>query len=144
GFLYMRLPTSFLPEEDQGYFLTNISLPEGSTHAFTLETIERMENFYLSQPEVESLIAVAGFSYNGRAQNSAFAFIRLKDWEEREGKEHGVDALVRRAQGAFREFKSALVFPMNVPAIRELGNASGFDFQLQDLGGLGHDALMQA
>jgi multidrug efflux pump len=71
GFLYLRLPSSFLPEEDQGYFVTQVSLPEGSTHGYTLKTVEAMEKFYLEQPEVDSLIAVAGFSYNGRAQNSA-------------------------------------------------------------------------
>jgi hydrophobe/amphiphile efflux-1 (HAE1) family protein len=142
--VYLRLPSSFLPEEDQGYFLTQVSLPEGGTHAYTLETLERVEKFYLEQPEVESLITVAGFSYNGRAQNSAFSFIRLKDWEEREGEEHSVDALVARARKAFFGLKNALVFPMNVPAIRELGTASGFDYQLQDVAGRGHAALLAA
>ena len=144
GFLYMRLPSSFLPEEDQGYFLTQVSLPEGATHGFTLKTLETVEKFYLAQPEVDSLITVAGFSYNGRAQNSAFSFIRLKDWDEREGAEHSVDGLVARAKKAFFKIKNAIVFPMNVPAIRELGNGSGFDLQLQDLGGRGHAELLEA
>jgi multidrug efflux pump len=142
--LYLRLPSSFLPEEDQGYFLTNVSLPEGATHGYTLKTLERVEKFWLEQPEVESLITVAGFSYNGRAQNSAFSFIRLKDWGERKGDEHSVDALVARGKKAFFQLKNALVFPMNVPAIRELGNGSGFDYQLQDLAGQGHKALFEA
>jgi multidrug efflux pump len=144
GFLYMRLPSSFLPEEDQGYFVTQVSLPEGSTHGYTLKTVEAMEKFYLEQPEVESVIAVAGFSYNGRAQNSAFSFVRLKDWKEREGAEHSVDGLVARAKKAFFHIKNAIVFPTNVPAIRELGNGSGFDLQLQDQGGKGHKALLEA
>ncbi len=144
GVLYLRLPSGFLPEEDQGYFLTMMQLPEGATHEFTIQTLKQVEDYYSEQPEFESMIAVAGFSYNGRAQNSAFSFVRLKDWEQRAGKEHSVQAVVERATKAFSAIKNAIVFPLNVPAIRELGNSAGFDMQLQDLGARGHKELMAA
>lgn len=142
--LYVRMPSAFLPEEDQGYFITNIQLPVGATHARTAEVLSRIEDYYLAQPEIESFITVAGFSFNGRGQNSALSFVRLKDWSERKGSEHSVQAVIRRAAQEFAKIKDAVVFPVNPPPIPELGNQSGFDLQLQDLGGLGHEALMEA
>jgi multidrug efflux pump len=144
GILYMRMPSSFLPEEDQGYFLTNIQLPVGATQARTLEVLKQVEEYYLKQPEIESFITVAGFSFNGRGQNSALSFIRLKDWDERKGADHRVQAVIRRAFGRFMTIKDAVIYPINPPAISELGNSAGFDFQLQDLAGLGHKALLDA
>jgi multidrug efflux pump len=98
----------------------------------------------LKQPEIESFITVAGFSFNGRGQNSALSFGRLKEWGKRKGSEHTVQAVVARAAGRFASIKDAIIFPLNPPAIAELGNSTGFDFQLQDLAGLGHEKLLAA
>ncbi len=142
--LFGKIPTSFLPEEDQGYFITIIQLPEGATMERTLEVVKQVEQFYLAQPEIDSFITVSGFSHNGRGQNSALAFVRLKPWEERVGKEHSVQAVIKRAFGAFMPIKDAMVVPVNPPAISELGNGAGFELMLQDVGGLGHQALVDA
>lgn len=144
GFLYLRLPSSFLPAEDQGYFITNIQLPVGATQERTDEVLRQVEEYFLKQPEIESFITVAGFSFNGRGQNAALSFGRLKDWGERKGKEHTVQAVVGRAASALARIKDAIIFPLNPPAIAELGNSTGFDFMLQDLTGAGHEKLMQA
>jgi hydrophobe/amphiphile efflux-1 (HAE1) family protein len=142
--LYLRLPSSFLPAEDQGYFITNIQLPVGAAQDRTDEVLRQVEEYFLKQPEIESFITVAGFSFNGRGQNSALSFGRLKDWSERKGAEHSVQALIQRAFGKFSAIKDAIIFPLNPPAINELGNSTGFDMQLQDLAGLGHEKLLAA
>lgn len=142
--LYLRMRTSFLPAEDQGYFITNIQLPVGATQERTDRVLKQIEEYFLKQEEIESFITVAGFSFNGRGQNSALSFGRLKDWSKRRGAEHTVDAVIARAAGKFSSIKDAIIFPMNPPAIAELGNSTGFDFQLQDLGGLGHEQLLAA
>jgi multidrug efflux pump len=144
GMLYMRMPSSFLPAEDQGYFITNIQLPVGATQERTDAVLKEVEEYFLKQPEIGSFITVAGFSFNGRGQNSALSFGRLKDWSERKGKEHTVEAVVGRAFAKFASIKDAIIYPLNPPAIAELGNSTGFDFELQDLGGLGHEKLMEA
>ncbi len=142
--LYKKMPSAFLPEEDQGYFLTLISLPVGATDARTGEALLKVEEYFAKQPEIEHYFTVAGFSFAGRAQNSALAFIRLKPWEERSGKDHKVQAVITRALMGLGGIKDAIVFSVNPPAIPELGTSSGFDFWLQDVGGVGHDALMAA
>ena len=142
--LYKRMPSAFLPEEDQGYFLTLISLPVGATDARTGEALLKVEEYFAKQPEIEHYFTVAGFSFAGRAQNSALAFIRLKPWEERAGKEHHVQAVIQRALMGLSGIKDAMVFSVNPPAIPELGTSSGFDFWLQDVGGVGHETLMAA
>ena len=142
--LYVNLPSSFLPAEDQGYFITNIQLPVGATQERTKEVLRQVEEYFLKQPEIESFITVAGFSFNGRGQNSALSFGRLKDWSERKGREHTVQAIIARAGAKFAAIKDAIIFPLNPPAINELGNSTGFDLELQDLGGLGHDKLLAA
>jgi len=144
GFFYMRLPSSFLPAEDQGYFITNIQLPVGAAQDRTDAVLRQVEAYFLKQPEIESFITVAGFSFNGRGQNSALSFGRLKDWDERKGPQHTVQAVIGRAFGTFSSIKDAIIFPLNPPAISELGNSTGFDLQLQDLGGLGHERLLAA
>jgi multidrug efflux pump len=144
GVLYARLPSSFLPAEDQGYFITNIQLPVGAAQARTDRVLSTVEQYFLKQPEIESFITVAGFSFNGRGQNSALSFGRLKDWSMRKGAEHTVQGVVNRALGAFMSVKDAIIYPLNPPAIAELGNSTGFDLQLQDLGGLGHARLLEA
>jgi multidrug efflux pump len=142
--LYKKMPSSFLPEEDQGYFLALISLPVGATDARTGEALLKVEEYFAKQPEIEHYFTVAGFSFAGKAQNSALAFLRLKPWEERSGKEQRVQAVIQRALVGLGGIKDAIVFPLNPPAIPELGTSSGFDFWLQDIGGLGHDKLNEA
>src|SRR5207237_892261 len=142
--LYLRLPSSFLPAEDQGYFITNIQLPVGAAKERTDEVLRQVKEYCLKQPEIESFITVAGFSFNGRGQNSALSFGRLKDWSKRKGSEHTVQAIIGRAARKFSEIKDAIIFPLNPPAIAELGNSTGFDLQLQDLAGLGHAKLLAA
>lgn len=144
AWLYARMPSAFLPVEDQGYFITNIQLPVGATQERTDAVLRQVEDYYSAQPEIASFITVAGFSFNGRGQNSALSFARLKPWDEREGAEHSVQGVIARATAHFASIKDAIIFPVNPPAIAELGNSAGFDFQLQDLAGLGHEQLMQA
>jgi multidrug efflux pump len=144
GVLYVRLPSSFLPAEDQGYFITNIQLPVGATDGRTQEVLKQVEDYFLKQPEIESFITVAGFSFNGRGQNSALSFGRLKDWSQRKGSEHTVQAVIARAFGKFSAIKDAIIYPLNPPAIAELGNSTGFDLELEDLAGLGHEKLLAA
>jgi multidrug efflux pump len=146
AFVFMRLPTSFLPEEDQGVLFTQIQLPTGATQERTLKVIEKVEQQYLNaeKESVASVFAVAGFSFAGNGQNTGIAFVRMKDWSERKGADHAVKAIVGRAMGSFSQIKDAMVFAFAPPAVLELGNASGFDLQLQDTGGIGHNALMAA
>ncbi len=133
--LYLRLPSSFLPEEDQGYFITSISLPVGATQQRTIDVLQQVEDYFIKQPEIEEIITVAGFSFNGRGQNSALSFIRLKDWSKRTGARHNVQAVIARAIPALRQIKDAIIFPINLPPIPELGTSSGFDLQLRGPGG---------
>jgi len=143
GLLFWRLPTSFLPSEDQGYLYTNIQLPAGASANRTLEVVKQVEEHFMKEPGVEHVIGVTGFSFSGRGQNAGLAFVPLKDWDER-GADQSVNAIVGRAFGKFMQIRDAMVFPLNPPPIRELGNATGFTFRLQDRAGLGHDALVAA
>ncbi|ELK1706470.1 efflux RND transporter permease subunit [Salmonella enterica] len=144
--LFLRLPTSFLPEEDQGVFLTMIQLPSGATQERTQKVLDQVTHYYLNNAKanVESVFTVNGFSFSGQGQNSGMAFVSLKPWEERNGEENSVEAVIARATRAFSQIRDGLVFPFNMPAIVELGTATGFDFELIDQGGLGHDALTKA
>ncbi|EBS3509916.1 hydrophobe/amphiphile efflux-1 family RND transporter [Salmonella enterica subsp. enterica serovar Braenderup] len=144
--LFLRLPTSFLPEEDQGVFLTMIQLPSGATQERTQKVLDQVTHYYLNNEKanVESVFTVNGFSFSGQGQNSGMAFVSLKPWEERNGEENSVEAVIARATRAFSQIRDGLVFPFNMPAIVELGTATGFDFELIDQGGLGHDTLTKA
>ena len=144
--LFVRLPTSFLPDEDQGVFLTMVQLPAGATQERTQKVLDSVSDYYLQKEKanVESVFTVNGFSFSGQGQNSGMAFVSLKPWEERSGSENGVEAIIKRATAAFSQIKDAMVFPFNMPAIIELGTATGFDFELIDQGGLGHTQLTQA
>ncbi|EBP0896954.1 efflux RND transporter permease subunit [Salmonella enterica subsp. enterica serovar Braenderup] len=144
--LFLRLPTSFLPEEDQGVFLTMIQLPSGATQERTQKVLDQVTHYYLNNEKanVESVFTVNGFSFSGQGRNSGMAFVSLKPWEERNGEENSVEAVIARATRAFSQIRDGLVFPFNMPAIVELGTATGFDFELIDQGGLGHDALTKA
>ena len=144
--LFIRLPTSFLPEEDQGVFLTMIQLPAGATQERTQKVLDQVTHYYLNNEKanVKSVFTVNGFSFSGQGQNSGMAFGSLKPWEERSGDENNVESVIARATRAFSQIRDGLVFPFNMPAIVELGTATGFDFELIDQGGLGHSALTQA
>lgn len=144
--LFLRLPTSFLPEEDQGVFLTMVTLPAGATQSSTEQIMDQITHYYLTKESgnVESVFTVNGFSFSGKGQNNGLAFVRLKPWDEREGSENEVGAIVARATKAFTQIKDGMVFAFNLPAITELGTATGFDFELIDQASLGHAKLTQA
>ncbi len=145
GLLFTRLPSSFLPEEDQGYFLSVIMLPTGATQERTLKVLGQLENYYVEkETNVDTVVTVAGFSFFGRGQNGGIAFATLKPWEERTTPDSHVSSVVGRAFGYFMSVKDAIIFPLNPPPIPELGNSSGFDFRLQDRSGLGHEKLVEA
>ncbi len=142
GWLFTKLPGSFLPDEDQGYFISLVQLPGGATQERTVQVLSQIEQFYQKQPEVERVIGVVGFSFFGRGQNAALIFTRLKDWDERKGKEHSAQGIIGRAMGTFMRIKEAMVFAVNPPPIPELGAVGGFDFRLLDRTGQGREALM--
>jgi multidrug efflux pump len=142
--VYLRLPTSFLPNEDQGNLLVNVQLPPGATYERTLAVMQDVEGFMLKQPEVESMVGVLGFSFSGQGQNAALAFVTLKDWKDRDGEQHSAGAVAGRAFGALMGIRDAFIFPLSPPPIPELGTASGFSFRLQDRSGAGHQALVNA
>ena len=144
GWVYLRLPTSFLPAEDQGNLIVNVQLPPGATQERTRAVMEQVEAFILKQPEVEGMVGVLGFSFSGQGQNAALAFVTLKDWKLRPNPENSAQALAGRAFGALMGVRDAFIFPLSPPPIPELGQASGFSFRLQDRAGLGHDALVAA
>ncbi|MGJ3521911.1 efflux RND transporter permease subunit [Nitratidesulfovibrio sp. D1] len=146
GFLFLRLPSSFLPEEDQGVIFSLVQLPTGAPQERTLEVLEQVEHHFLvnEKESVSSLFTVAGFSFAGSGQNTGLAFVQLKPWGERKGEGMAAAAIAGRAMGAFSEIRNALVYAFTPPAVMELGNASGFNLFLQDRAGLGHEALMQA
>lgn len=146
GFLFMRLPTAFLPEEDQGIVFAMVMAPPGSTQERTMETVRQVEDYLLTQESshISGVFSIGGFSFAGSGQNSAMVFIRLKDWSERKGHDATAQAIAMRSMGAFMGLKDAMVFAFTPPAVMELGNATGFDFQLLDEAGAGHEALLAA
>jgi multidrug efflux pump len=144
GWAYVRLPSSFLPSEDQGYLIVNVQLPPGATVERTEAAMAQVEKFFLAQPEVDQVVAVIGFSFSGQGQNAGIVFVPLKDWSERKGQEHSAGALAGRAFGALMSVRDAFIFPLSPPPIPELGTATGFNFRLQDRGGVGHEALLAA
>ena len=144
--LALRLPSSFLPDEDQGVFMTIVQLPAGATQERTQKVLDQVTHYYLNneKADVESVFTVNGFSFSGQAQNAGMAFVSLKPWEQREEKESKVTAILNRANAAFAQITDGFVRGFNMPPILELGTATGFDFELIDQGGLGHQALTAA
>ncbi|MFM0195836.1 efflux RND transporter permease subunit [Paraburkholderia strydomiana] len=142
--LFMKLPSSYLPDEDQGTIITSVSAPVGTPASQTLEVVKKVEAYYRSQPEVDQLITLTGFSFNGSGQNNALAFVKLKDWSARRGSNGSAAAMIQRANMHFAASHEAQVFAVNPPAIQELGTQSGLDFELEDRAGQGHDKLMAA
>ena len=146
GALFYRMPTAFLPDEDQGMLYAMVQLPTGATQERTLKVLEDVEHHFLVEQKeaVASLFTVAGFSFAGSGQNMGLAFVKLRDWKERQRPDLKVGAVAGRAMGAFSQFRDAMAFAFPPPAITEMGTANGFDLQLQDRAGLGHDKLMAA
>ena len=146
AFLFTKLPTSFLPTEDQGVFLSMVQLPTGATQQRTQAVLDKVRDHYLTNEKenVDTVFTVAGFSFAGTGQNMGLVFVKLKDWSERTREDQSVDAVIGRAMGYFFTIKEAQVYAFNLPAIMGLGSSTGFDFYLQDRGGLGHEKLMEA
>jgi multidrug efflux pump len=144
GALFVRMPSSFLPNEDQGYVIANIQLPPGATANRTLEVVRQVEAFFLKQPEVAQMVGVIGFSFSGVGQNAALAFVTFKPWDERTGPQSSAQAIAGRAFGALMSVKDAFIFAVSPPPIPELGSATGFNFRLQDRGGVGRETLLAA
>ncbi len=144
--LFFRMPTSFLPEEDQGVMFTQIILPAGATQERTIEVLKKVEHQYLENEKgnVRSVFAAAGFSFAGQGQNMGIGFVNLEPWDKRGKPGQDVKSIAGRAMGAFSQIKEAMVFAFVPPAVLELGTSSGFNVQLQDRAGLGHDALIAA
>ncbi|MRV76734.1 efflux RND transporter permease subunit [Duganella sp. FT92W] len=143
AWLYVRLPSSFLPNEDQGYIIANVQLPAGASKSRTEEVLEKVESYLRQQPAVARTIAVAGFSFSGNGQNAGLVFIPLKDWDER-GPEDAADKVAQRAFKGLSGIADASIFALSPPPIRELGNATGVTLRLQDRSSLGHAALIAA
>jgi len=144
--LFIRLPTAFLPEEDQGSLFNLITLPVGATQSRTLDVVKQVEHHYMvdEKKDTEVIFCVAGFSFAGSGQNSGICFVHLKPWSERSRTSDHAPAIVQRAMGSFMKYRDAQVFAIVPPAVQELGQSSGFDVEMEDRGGLGHDELMKA
>jgi HAE1 family hydrophobic/amphiphilic exporter-1 len=146
GFLFGRMPTAYLPDEDQGILLAQILMPTGATLEQTQAVADEVQRHFKENEKeaVESCMTIAGMGFSGRAQNNGMVFAKLKDWKLRDRGDLRAKAVAGRAMGAFSRIRNALVFVFPPPAVVELGNARGIDFQLMDRGGLGHAALMNA
>jgi multidrug efflux pump len=145
AWLFARMPSSFLPDEDQGILLTSVQLPVGATQDRTLRVLDQVQKHYLEKEKdlVEGVLTVAGFGFGGQGQNVGLAFVRLKPFAERTGKQATAQAIAGRAMGAFRSIKDGTVYALAPPAIQGFGNTAGFDFYLQDIAGAGHSRLME-
>ncbi len=144
--LFMKLPSSFLPDEDQGLLLAQVQLPTGATQQRTQKVMDQVTHYFLTKEKdnVKSVFTVNGFGFAGRGQNTGIAFMSLKDWDERHGSQNKVAAIAGRAYMALSQIKDAVVIPFNLPAIIEMGTATGFDFELIDQANLGHEKLTEA
>ena len=143
-YLFLRLPTAFLPTEDQGNIVAMIQLPPTSSQERTLQVARDYQAFALAQPEVEATMVIQGYSFNGRGLNVGLSFIKLKDWSERKGEEHSAGAVAARIAAHFGAYRDGLIISMNLPPIVELGNAEGIEYQMQDRGGVGHEKFTDA
>ena len=146
AWIFLKLPTSFLPDEDQGMLMVQVQLPSGSTKEQTIEVLKEVKDYFLEVEgeNVQSIMQVAGFNFGGRGQNAAMGFIKLKDWDERKRPEQRADQIAMRAMRHFYSNKDASVYCILPPAITELGTANGFEFRLIDRSNAGHLNLMNA
>jgi len=146
AFLFYRLPSGFLPDEDQGFAIVLVQLPSGATSNRTDTALDAVREHFLGaeKANVKTVFTVSGFSFNGQAQNTGLAFVGFNDWADRSGSANRAPAIVGRAQAAFSKYRDGLIYAVIPPAVQELGNATGFDFELVDTGGIGHDKLLAA
>ena len=146
GLLFVRMPTAYLPDEDQGVMMMQTLLPSGSTLEQSMAVVSKVRDYFENEEKaaVESVMEISGMSFSGQGQNMGLGFVKLRDWEERQSPELKGKAVAGRAMGVFSQIKEAMVFAFTPPPVLELGNASGFDFQLQDRGGVGHQQLIAA
>jgi multidrug efflux pump len=146
GLLFIRLPTAYLPDEDQGVLFTLVQTPVGATLSRTMRALDQVNDYFLHQEKaaVDSIFTVGGFSFNGSGQNDGFGFVLLKPWSERTSPQLGIQAIQGRAYGALAQIKDALAFAFAPPPVTELGNSAGFDVYLKDDKGQGHAALIAA
>ncbi len=142
--LFLRLPSAFLPNEDQGLLLAQVAMPPGATQQRTLDTVNQVRDHFAKQDAVEGVFSIAGFGFAGRGQNVGLAFINLKPWAQRNIETESAQAIIEGSKKPFSKIKDGEVFAFNLPSVRGLGNATGFDLQLQDRGNIGHDALGEA
>ena len=142
--LFTRIPSSFLPDEDQGILFALVQLPPGATEERTMGVLDQMADHFKKDPAVEAAFTVSGFSFSGPGQNAGMAFVRLKDFKLRHKADEKAPAVAGRAMAAFSQYRDAMAFAIVPPAVTELGTSSGFDLELKDVGGLGHDALLAA
>ncbi|MBI3526956.1 MAG: efflux RND transporter permease subunit [Betaproteobacteria bacterium] len=145
GLLFVRLPTAFVPNEDQGYFFVQVQTPPGATQQRTGVVLDDVAQYLLKQESasVDAAFVINGNNFAGRGQSQGMVYVHLKDWGER-SKDQTVQAVISRTAAQFRNYKDAIITPVNPPAIRGLGTSSGFDFELEDRAGLGYDALLKA
>ena len=145
-FLFLRMPTAYLPQEDQGVMYIQAMLPPGSTMEQTQQVLDQVREYFLNDEKaaVQGVFTVAGRGFSGAGQNTGLGFVMLKDWHLRPGANLKVNALAGRAMARFAQIRNARVFAFPPPAVLELGRAGGFDFELQDRAGLGHEELMAA
>lgn len=146
GVIFLRIPGGFLPDEDQGILINQVSMPAGTTLEETERTLARVRNYYFKNEKanVADIFTISGFGFVGQGENVGLAFVRMKDWSERKGKDNAVMAIAQRANMAFHKISSGMVIAFAPPAVQELGNATGFEFQLVDRGGLGHQKMLEA
>ena len=144
GLIFTKMPSSFLPNEDQGYIIANIQLPPGATAERTRAVLKQAEKYILAQPEVSDMVSVTGFSFSGQGQNMGLGFIILKPWEDRKGAGQSAQDVAGRITGHLMALRDAFIFVISPPPIPELGRGAGFSFRLQDRGGAGHEALLAA
>ncbi|WP_395334635.1 efflux RND transporter permease subunit [Novosphingobium sp. BL-8H] len=146
GLIFLRLPGGFLPDEDQGILINQVSLPAGTTMEETERTLARVRDHYLKDEKanVADVFTISGFGFVGQGENVGLAFVRMKDWSERKGKDNSVSAIALRANMAFQKISAGMAIAFAPPAVQELGNATGFEFQLVDRGGIGHQKMLEA
>ena len=146
GYVFMRLPKAFLPDEDQGLVFAQVTTPPGTPQSYTQEVLDRINKYFQTKEGhlVESVYTVAGFNFAGRGQSAGMAFLQLKDWHDRQGANNSAQAIARRALAEFQQYRDSLAFAFTPPAVIELGNSTGFDFELIDQANLGHAKLMEA
>ena len=146
GFLFVQVPTSFLPDEDQGILFVQVVEPPGTSSELTQQTLDQVRDYFMKGEKsiVSDVFTINGFSFGGRGQSAGLGFVRLVDWSKRSSHNDSIFALAARANRRFQQIRGAFVVAFVPPAVLELGNATGFDLELEDQGNIGHDALMQA